>query len=243
VPDYALTDAAVLPFVIIPVFLVAALLWAIAAAGRRLGEPPATTRRALLMTVVVAVAWLALTWSVASLGTFRRWDATPPPFALLVAGIVVLAIVIASGKYGERLARGLPLWTLVAIQSFRFPLETSMHALYERGIMPAQMSYSGRNFDIVTGITALVLGLMLRRGHGRRLVAAWNVMGFALLLNIVFVGIASTPRFRYFGDDQLNVFVTYPPFVWLPAVMVLAALAGHLVVFRALRPGTARQRH
>jgi hypothetical protein len=29
--------------------------------------------------------------------------------------------------------------------------------------------------------------------------------------------------------------ITYPPFVWLPAVMVLAALAGHLIVFRALR--------
>jgi hypothetical protein len=28
--------------------------------------------------------------------------------------------------------------------------------------------------------------------------------------------------------------VTYPPFVWLPAVLVLAALAGHLVIFRAL---------
>jgi hypothetical protein len=29
--------------------------------------------------------------------------------------------------------------------------------------------------------------------------------------------------------------VTYPPYVWLPAVMVVAALAGHLLIFRALR--------
>ena len=56
-----------------------------------------------------------------------------------------------------------------------------------------------------------------------------------LLLNILTVAVLSTPRFRYFGDDQLNVWVTYPPFVWLPAVMVVAALAGHLVVFRAVR--------
>ena len=28
------------------------------------------------------------------------------------------------------------------------------------------------------------------------------------------------------------MFVTYTPFVWLPAVMVLAALAGHLLIFR-----------
>ena len=53
-------------------------------------------------------------------------------------------------------------------------------------------------------------------------------------MNVVTVAILATPRFRYFGDHNLNVWVTYPPFVWLPAVMVLAAFAGHLVIFRAL---------
>jgi len=102
--------------------------------------------------------------------------------------------------------------------------------------MPVQMSYSGRNFDIVTGITALVVAAALRWGLAPRwLAGAWNVLGLALLLNIVTIAILSTPRFAFFGQDRLNVWVTYPPFVWLPAVMVLAALAGHLLVFRALR--------
>jgi hypothetical protein len=30
------------------------------------------------------------------------------------------------------------------------------------------------------------------------------------------------------------VWVTYPPYVWLPTVMVTAALSGHLLIFRAL---------
>ena len=64
---------------------------------------------------------------------------------------------------------------------------------------------------------------------------AWNVAGLLLLVNIVAVAILSTPRLAMFGPDQLNVFVFYPPFVWLPAVLVLAALAGHLIIFRALR--------
>src|SRR5439155_344094 len=46
--------------------------------------------------------------------------------------------------------------------------------------------------------------------------------------------VISTPLFRWFGDDKLNTWVTYPPFVWLPAVMVTAALIGHLLVFRWL---------
>jgi hypothetical protein len=59
-------------------------------------------------------------------------------------------------------------------------------------------------------------------------------VGFALLVNIVTVAILSTPGFRWFGDDHLNVFVTYPPFVWLPAVLVTAALMGHILVWRRL---------
>jgi hypothetical protein len=32
----------------------------------------------------------------------------------------------------------------------------------------------------------------------------------------------------------LNVFVTYPPFVWLPGILVTAALIGHILVWRWL---------
>lgn len=111
-----------------------------------------------------------------------------------------------------------------------------MHALSERGIMPVQMSYSGRNLDVVTGATAVIVAFLVARGYaGRRLVLAWNVLGLGLLVNVVTVAILSTPRFAAFGPDRLNVFVTYAPFVWLPAVLVLAALTGHFVIFRALR--------
>ena len=104
-----------------------------------------------------------------------------------------------------------------------------MHRAYVEGIMPVQMSYSGRNFDILTGISAGLLGLILLRSHVPRwVVQVWNVAGFALLVNIVTVAVVSTPAFAWFGRDRLNVFVLYPPFVWLPAVMVLAALMGHI---------------
>jgi hypothetical protein len=229
------TDPAVLAFVIIPVMLVVALLRGVGEASRRLAETDAARRRVLTMTLAVAAAWMTATWAAADSGVLRQWDATPPPFALLVAGIVGLAVAMAFTGYGTRLAQGLPLWTLVAAQGFRLPLELAMHSMYERGIMPVQMSYSGRNFDIVTGITAiLVAWLVATRRGGRRLVLAWNVLGLALLLNIVAIAILSTPRFAYFGEERLNVWVTYPPFVWLPSVLVLAALAGHLVIFRAV---------
>ena len=229
-------DAAPLAFIVLPLLLVAGLAWGVVEASRRLGENPATRRRALIVTAAGAAAWMGGTWVVAARGTFHQWQATPPPFMILVIGIIGLASAIASTSYGRRLALGLPLWILVAAQGFRLPLELAMHEMYERGVMPVQMSYEGLNYDIVTGTTAIIVAILARAGWGgRMLVAAWNVLGLALLTNIVTVAILSTPRFAYYGTDRLNEWVADPPYVWLPAVLVLAALAGHLLVFRALR--------
>jgi hypothetical protein len=230
-----MTDPAVLAFVVIPLGLLGALLWGTHVASRRLNEDDTTRRRVMLITVIASAVWMSVTWRAAESGVLRLWDATPPPFAVLVVGILGVTAALACTAYGRRLALGLPLWVLIGIQGFRLPLELAMHAMYERGVMPEQMSYSGRNFDIVTGITALMVAWLVRSGRvGRRVVLMWNVLGLLLVLNVVTVGILSTPRFRLFGDARLNVFITYPPFVWLPAVMVLAALAGHLIVFRAV---------
>lgn len=228
-------DPATLAFIALPVLLVAFLAWGVSAASRRLGENPARRRRALIVTLLGAAAWMGGTWVMAARGILRQWHATPPPFMILVIAIVVLAMAIALTPYGRRLALGLPLWVLVASQSFRLPLEIALHEMYERGVMPVQMSYEGLNYDIVTGATAIVVAILARaQWGGRTLVAAWNVLGLALLFNIVTIAILSTPRFAYYGPDRLNEWVADPPYVWLPAVMVLAALAGHLLVFRAL---------
>jgi hypothetical protein len=232
-PAYSVTDPPVLAFLVLPLAVAALFVWGTAVAWRHSGDDGAAA--VALKAACGCLLWMGATLGVADRGTLRAWDRTPPPFALLVVAIVVLAAWIAASQLGRRLAAGVPLWALVAVQAFRLPLEIAMHALVGRGIMPEQMSYGGRNFDILTGASAIVVAALVRAGAGGRwLVAVWNVMGLTLLINVVAVAVLSTPRIRLFGDDRLNVFVTYPPFVWLPAVLVLAALAGHLVVFRAL---------
>ena len=141
--------------------------------------------------------------------------------------------MITFSSVGRRLARVVPLWALVAVR--RSGCRSNWrHAVSERGIMPGVMSYSGRSFDIVTGAQRHRCRAADRhQPGGPAVVMVWNVVGLLLLTNVVIVAILATPAIRC-QDQQLNVWVTYPPFVWLPAVMVLAALAGHLVIFRAL---------
>jgi hypothetical protein len=218
-------DPADLAFVVIPLALAGFLVWAAARAGR-----------SVALTAALTTLWLAGTWIVAASGVLRQWQRVPPPMMFLVIAIVAIAAAIAFSGFGGALATRVPLAVLVGVQGFRLPLEIAMHALVARGVMPPQMSYGGLNYDIVSGATAIVVAALLVAGRaGRGLVLAWNLLGLALLANILAVAILSMPMVAAFGPARVNVFVTYPPYVWLPAVLVLAALAGHLLVFRALR--------
>lgn len=222
-------------FVVLPLLVAAGFVLACEWAGRRVGEDAGARRRRTAAVAAAVLAWLLLTLLAAATGLLRRFDAVPPPFAGFLLAVVALGIGVPASRIGTLLVRGIPLWAIVGFQAFRFPLELLMHRAYLEGVMPVQMSYSGQNFDIVTGVTAGVLGGWLLRARAPRLaVAAWNGLGLALLVNVVTVAVLSSPLFRLFGDDRLNTFVAYPPFVWLPAVLVTAALAGHILVWRKL---------
>src|SRR5688572_431539 len=148
-PPYSLAEPEILAFVLLPVTMAFVFVWGTAAAWRRSGQASSSGRAAGRAAAGAAI-WMGLTLWLSDRGIFLNFDWTPPPFAVLVLSIVTLGIAIAFSPLGTRLAQ-LPLWTLVATQAFRLPLEIAMHTLAERDIMPGQMSYSGLNFDVLTG--------------------------------------------------------------------------------------------
>jgi hypothetical protein len=221
-------------FIIISVAVAVLFVALIAWAGVRLKEPPRSTRTWALLGACAAAVWMAFWWLVAASGALAEFDRRPPPFVFMLFAVFAISAAIAFSPLGKRLAHGVPLAALVAFQSFRLPLELVMHRAAEEGVMPEQMSYSGWNYDILTGASALVVAMALQRGAPLGLARAWNVMGALLLANILIIAMVSTPLFAAFGPDRLNTWVADPPFVWLPTVMVVLAISGHLVIWRAL---------
>lgn len=223
-------------FVLLAATVAAALPVLVYHAERALGAGGATARRRALLTLAAAAAWLALTGALAAVGLVS-FDDTPPTGMLIFPVVLGLGLAIGLSPMGRRLAAGVPLAALVGLQAFRLPLELAMHRAYTEGVMPVQMSFSGLNFDVLTGLGALLLAPLVATGRGpRRLVLAWNVLGTLLLANILVIAALSTPTaLRVFATEPPNVWVTQPPFIWLPAVLVVTAIYGHVLVFRALR--------
>jgi serine-type D-Ala-D-Ala carboxypeptidase/endopeptidase len=222
-------------FTAMGIVLAALFAAGIAMAWRRSG---ASWRRVTCIAIAAAAGsalWLVVTWLAARLGLLG--GIAPPAFMMAMAVTVAIVLTLGTTRVGGRLATALPLWLLVGFHAFRLPLELLMHRAYEHGLMPREMSYEGRNFDILTGVAALVLAIMLARGIAGARAARWfNALGALLLLNIVIVSALATPGpLHVLRTSPPNTWVMSPPYVWLPTVMVALALLGHIVLFRRLR--------
>jgi hypothetical protein len=183
------------------------------------------------------VVYLAVPALLATTGQLDRYDPMPAPALVMVLLLTLVTVRFASSADGARVGSSVGLPTLVGFQLFRVPVEWLLYRLAVEQEIPEVMTYSGLNFDIVSGITGGLLGLLLlRRGVPSWVLGLWNLLGLVLLANIVLVAILSTPvPFRVFTDGPPNLLPSTFPFVWLPSFLVQLALVGHLLLFRSLR--------
>lgn len=167
-------------------FILIALLTGVFAASRRLGQP--ATRRTILAALGVLI-WLAATSAVVASGALA---ARPmPAIPLFFAAVLAAALGFGLSPVGKTLALGLPIPALVAFQVFRLPLELVLHSWAGQGAIPETMTWTGRNFDIFSGIVSLLAAPLAARWRG----AAWvaNAVGLVLLVNVGRVAMLSSP--------------------------------------------------
>lgn len=197
--------------------------------------PPPRRRRRLALVAGGTALWLAVLAVAALSGLLSRFDLRPPPLAILMFVCLAAGVVLGLSRVGTWLGSGLPLWLLIGWQVFRLPLELVMHKAATDGVMPSALSFSGYNFDILTGSSALVLSLLLTRFRvPRALIVAWNALGIAALLMITVIAVLTAPFVRALGETQINSWVAYFPYVWLPGVMVASAVLCHVALSRRL---------
>jgi len=239
IPD----DASTLCFVAIVLALAALFVAGVARAGRTLGEPPAVTRRWTARAAFGIAGWLALTALVPASGVLAR-EVMPPPLALFAFASVAVSVAAAFSPIGTRLARGLPIAALVLVQAFRLPLELVLHSWKEQGVLPVQMTFEGHNFDIVSGVLAVLVGGLLLRGSApRAFVWVFNLIGFGLVLTVSTIAVLSSPLpIRTYLADPPVLLAFHFPYAWIIPICVGGAIFGHLVTFRwLLATGGARE--
>jgi hypothetical protein len=180
---------------------------------------------------LVGALWLAFTGLLAGVGILADFSPMPPRVVLVFAPAGLAAIVLAFSRFGAQFA-ALPLSVLIGFQAFRILVNLSIHQAVREGIAPPQLTWGGWNYDMVFGISALFLFPIAFR-LPRWTILAWNTAGVFFLAWLVGVAVLSMPTaFQKLTPD--NTWVAFFPFVWLPSVIVVSAIFGHLAIYRKL---------
>lgn len=181
------------------------------------------------LTLIILI-WSVLQSIIAFTGFYEKTDLIPPRF-LIVLIPVVLAIVFGLMKKPLNWViknRNTELSTF--LHTIRLPVEIVLFYLFVYNLLPELMTYEGRNFDILAGISAPIIGVLwLRKIIGRTTLLIWNFLGLLLILFVFGNGILSSELpIQMFGFEQPTIAPNYFPFILLPATIVPIVIYTHI---------------
>ena len=194
------------------------------------------TRRSKELGSVFSV-WLVVTGVLGYSAKLHDFSQRPPRLMVLV-GLAFVGIYFASyfAAFSKLIEKPGLVW-LIGLQVFRVAVELFLDLGYRAGFVPVQMTLEGRNWDVITGLTALPMAWLVAKNKAPKwLIYAWNTMGLVLLLNVMTVAVLSMPTpLRHFHNEPANTFGAYFPYVWLPTYLVQVAWMSHLLIYRAAK--------
>ena len=158
-------------------------------------------------------------------------------FSLLFGPLLVIMILLFLTPKGRAITDGLDLKALTIFHVIRIPVEFVLLLLFTNHLIPKAMSFEGRNFDILSGLSAPIIYYLyfIQKRLSKTGLLIWNIVCIILLLNVVSGAVLSLPaRFEQFGFEQPNIGLGFFPFLLLPAALVPLALFANLAAIRQL---------
>lgn len=223
---------ATVSFVVITATVAAVITAGVRQASRRAGASPHAWRA----WMGAVAAWLVVVSMVAASGVLLNFRALPPRMFLIVGGGIAWMMVASRSATFGRLLDAAPRSWPIALQTMRVPIELGLFALHAAGRLPSHLTFEGRNFDVLVGLTAPIVAYGVHRGWlGGRAIFAWNVASLGFLVNIVGMAVTTFPGPLHMDWPGVSneVMATWP-FVWLPGFLVPVALMGHVTSLRQL---------
>ena len=187
--------------------------------------------------LLIVSAWMIAQTVITLSGFYKISSSVPPRVSLLLVPPLVMTIILFSTKKGKAFIDRLDLKTLTLFHMVRIPVELTLFWLFLNKSVPELMTFEGRNFDILSGISAPLMYyfVFVKMKWSNAVLLIWNFICLALLFNIVFHAVLSVPGiFQQFAFDQPNVAIVVFPFVFLPSVLVPMVLFSHLSAIRRI---------
>jgi hypothetical protein len=184
----------------------------------------------MIKAVMILAVLLLLMAAIVSSGFLE--EAPFPRLPLFFASNLLIAAAFAFTRFAGSLAHNLSFSALFGFLGFRVPLELVLHSWVIEGVIPETMTWTGQNWDILSGVVAIAAASWFPKN--KPLAWAANTIGFVLLLNVMRVAVFSSPLpFAWNVNPPLQLAFHLPYALILP-LCVGGALVGHILITRKL---------
>lgn len=216
-----------LPAYVEPLFITTALLAIILFAVATPSKIP---------TMVFLLLWSALFAIIGYTGFFTDTAQIPPRFIFMIGPAVLVTILFFITRKGRSIIDRMDLRALTLVHVVRLPVEIILMLLAIYKTVPEEVTFEGRNFDIIMGLTALPMAwLIFKKNQSKKVLLWWNILGLILLMNVVIHGILALPfPFQQYSFGQPNVAMLHAPYLLLPGLIVPIVMFSHLAAIRLL---------
>jgi hypothetical protein len=191
--------------------------------------------------LLLSLAWITLQGFVSWTG-FYAAPGKPLRFPLLLMPPVVLGLIYSYTPKGRRFFSTLDIRSLTLLQSIRLLVEPVLYWLALYHLVPRAMTFEGKNFDILTGLTMPIIYYFgfVRKTFPTWLMIIWNWMGIVLLAVVVSIGVSSalhagqTIASANAGAGLSPFAIQQFPWALLPGFLVPTAFFAHVGSLRLL---------
>ncbi len=196
----------------------------------------ATTQNSKTVVLLIFI-WITLQGVLSFNGFYLITDTIPPRFILMAVPPMLFILFLFISKKGKKFVDSLDTKTLTVLHIIRIPVEIILWLLFVHKAIPEIMTFEGRNFDILAGLSAPFIYYFgyLRKSLSNSTLIIWNILCIGLLVNIVVHAILSAPsNFQQFAFNQPNIAILNFPLVWLPSCVVPLVFLSHFASIRSL---------
>src|ERR1035437_132178 len=134
------------------------------------------------LVIGVLIFWLLLQALVSYNGFYTNTNGLPPRFVLLPGPALLVIILLFITKAGRKFIDTFNIQTLTWLHTIRIAVEVILLLLFLNKAVPKIMTFEGRNFDILAGLSAPVIAYYgyHRFKLSKATLITWNLVCIAL---------------------------------------------------------------
>lgn len=208
------------------------ILFFYAKALKKSNYAPLVNKKKLLAVLAIVSGWLFIQYLIHQTGFYHNLTLPPRIPLFMIVPLFLFSFIFLLKNRNSSILSNIPIEIPIAYQSFRAIIEVLFYYTYVQGILPVQVTFEGANYDVLLGISAILVGIYARRKNASiKFLIVWNILGIGIVAFAAFTFVTSFYFPSIWGQVDSVVIQEFNqfPFLLLPLFFMPSAVFMHLV--------------